>query len=79
MARQSCQLDQLSERECEVLRWMMEGFSNPEIAKQLYVSSETVKSHLSHCLSKLGVRDRTQAVVLALRSGQLALQSESES
>lgn len=74
MARQFCQVDQLSERECEVLRWVMEGFSNAEIARQLFVSSETVKSHITHCLSKLGARDRTQAVVLALRNGQLQLQ-----
>lgn len=74
MARQICQRERLSDRECEVLRWVMEGFSNAEIARQLYVSIETVKSHLRHCLSKLGARDRTQAVVLALRSGQLLLQ-----
>lgn len=74
MARSSCQLYQLTARECEVLNWVTEGYSNAEIAKQLYVSTETVKTHLSHCLSKLGARDRTQAVVLALRSGQLELQ-----
>ena len=79
MALQSFVLDQLSKRECEVLHWAMEGFSNAEIARQLFVTSETVKTHISHCLSKLGARDRTQAVVLALRSGQLALQSENES
>lgn len=54
MARPICQRERLSDRECEVLCWVMEGFSNAEIARQLTVSSETVKSHLSHCLSKLG-------------------------
>ncbi|MEY3929383.1 MAG: hypothetical protein RLZZ516_1093 [Cyanobacteriota bacterium] len=73
MAPALCQVDQLTARECEVLRWVMEGFSNGDIARVLVVSAETVKTHISNCLSKLGARDRTQAVVLALRSGQLQL------
>lgn len=74
MARHLCQVDQLTARECEVLGWVMEGNSNAEIARLLFVSAETVKTHIANCLSKLGARDRTQAVVLALRNGQLELQ-----
>lgn len=64
----------LTEREREVLHCVMEGFSNREVAWLLSLSTETVKSHLTHCIHKLGARDRTQAVVLALRTGQLELQ-----
>lgn len=65
---------QLTARECQVLSWVMEGLSNGEIARVLIVSSETVKTHIAHALNKLGARDRTHAVILALRSGQLELQ-----
>ncbi len=61
--------EQLTERETQVLRALAAGRSNAEIAAELTVSAETVRSHLKRVLSKLGVRDRTQAVVWAYRSG----------
>ncbi len=62
----------LSEREVEVLQLMARGLSNHEIAKELFLSSTTVKTHVSHILTKLGVRDRVQAVVEAYDSGIVA-------
>ncbi|MFW2512925.1 response regulator [Demequina sp. SO4-13] len=59
----------LSEREVEVLQLIARGMSNQEIAKELWVSPTTVKTHVSHILTKLGVRDRVQAVVEAYESG----------
>ena len=62
-------IGELSDRESEVLQLMARGYSNSEIASELYVSNTTVKTHVSHILTKLGVRDRVQAVVEAYESG----------
>ena len=59
----------LTDREAEVLRLMAQGLTNAEIAAQLVVSSETVKTHVAHVLTKLDARDRTQAVIRAYQTG----------
>jgi len=64
----------LSAREVQVLRFIMEGHSNKEIASMLFVSPDTVKAHLKRVFTKLGVKDRTTAVIQALRFGILHLE-----
>jgi len=63
----------LTAREVEVLRLIVAGHSNREIATLLYISEGTVKTHINHILMKLGVSDRTQAVTTALKRGLVSL------
>ena len=70
------ELDELTARELEVYRLIADGLSNNEIAQQLYISDTTVKTHITHILQKLGLRDRVQAVVLAHETGLFESDSE---
>ena len=61
--------DDLTERELDVIRLVAQGHSNREIAKALWISEKTVKTHVSHALTKLGLKDRTQLAIHAIKSG----------
>jgi len=62
-------VDELTAREREILRLIVAGLSNAEIGSELYISDTTVKTHVTHILQKLDLRDRVQAVVLAYETG----------
>jgi DNA-binding NarL/FixJ family response regulator len=63
------ELEELTARELEIFRLIADGLSNGEIAQELYISETTVKTHITHILQKLNLRDRVQAVVLAYQTG----------
>jgi DNA-binding NarL/FixJ family response regulator len=63
------ELSNLSDRELEVMRLVARGLSNEEVGAKLYLAKDTVKTHVGHILTKLGLRDRIQALVLAYETG----------
>jgi DNA-binding NarL/FixJ family response regulator len=69
LPRDEAPLEALSEREMEVLQLLVQGHSNPEIARRLHLAGGTVRNYVSTILQKLGVADRTQAAVAAIRRG----------
>jgi DNA-binding NarL/FixJ family response regulator len=71
------ELDDLTERELDVFRLIARGRSNAEIGRELYISDTTVKTHITHILQKLNLRDRVQAVVLAYETGLFDINAQS--
>ena len=67
--QQQRRLDDLTQRECEVLTAMATGWTNQEIAERLHLAESTVKSHIGRILTKIGARDRVQAVIFAYDTG----------
>jgi len=74
MLAQRSSVDPLTERELDVLRLLARGQSNREIAAELSIAENTVRIHVAHILQKLGVEDRTQAVILAFQTGIVHLE-----
>jgi DNA-binding NarL/FixJ family response regulator len=70
---QTIQREELSQREFEVLSLMAQGLMNKEIAQRLFISDNTVRNHVASCMTKLGAKDRTQAVTTAIRRGLIRL------
>ncbi|CXJ80340.1 Two-component response regulator-like protein [Staphylococcus aureus] len=68
LAKKPHYTNKLSKREIEVLREMVKGKTNKEIAETLFVSEKTIKTHVSHIFSKLQVSDRTQAAIYAMEN-----------
>jgi DNA-binding NarL/FixJ family response regulator len=69
LTEQTDNADALTKREIQLLHWMVEGHSNREIAKELFISENTVKYHIRNIFQKLEVQNRTEAVAYALREG----------
>jgi two-component system NarL family response regulator len=65
--------EELSQRELEVLKLVASGYTNKEIANQLFISDKTARNHVASCLEKLGVNDRTEAATTAIRRGLIRL------
>jgi DNA-binding NarL/FixJ family response regulator len=74
----AAEVDTLSPREREVLELMAQGLTNRQIAARLWISDPTVKTHVSHILAKLGMPDRTQAIVHAMSHGLVAAPERAE-
>jgi DNA-binding NarL/FixJ family response regulator len=73
VVRETAVAPNLTERETAVLRWLAHGKTNREIAAELVVSEETIKTHVGNILSKLQMSQRTQAVIAALKQGLISL------
>ncbi len=69
-------LEELTARERDVLKLIAKGYSNAEIAKKLFISPHTVKNHVSNIYRKMGMDDRTQVALMALRLGLVPLERE---
>ncbi|HLS91301.1 MAG TPA: response regulator transcription factor [Limnochordia bacterium] len=74
MERKKRLLEELSARELDVLKLIAKGFSNDEIARTLFISPHTVKNHVSNIYRKMGMDDRTQVAITALRLGLVPLE-----
>ena len=76
MTNQDEQIDQLTDREIEILELLGTGISNKDIAERLFISENTVKYHVRNVLQKLNVQNRTEAVAFALREGLIRPQKD---